>query len=101
MSKYVYFDLDGTLTDPFEGISNCIAHALEHRTLGEQVAWHQEFGVVGDAFEEKLINQPSARKLEESMAIGWEILGLLAAGELTRLSNEQITHYVKRQKTGA
>ena len=29
MSKYVYFDLDGTLTDPFEGISNCIAHALE------------------------------------------------------------------------
>jgi phosphoglycolate phosphatase len=29
MPKYVYFDLDGTLTDPFEGISNCIAHALE------------------------------------------------------------------------
>ena len=29
MSKYVYFDLDGTLTDPFEGISNSIAYALE------------------------------------------------------------------------
>lgn len=29
MSKHVYFDLDGTLTDPLEGISNCIAHALE------------------------------------------------------------------------
>lgn len=29
MSKYVYFDLDGTLTDPFEGISRCIAYALE------------------------------------------------------------------------
>lgn len=29
MSKYVYIDLDGTLTDPFEGISNCIAYALE------------------------------------------------------------------------
>ena len=28
MSKYVYFDLDGTLTDPFEGISRCIAYAL-------------------------------------------------------------------------
>jgi phosphoglycolate phosphatase len=29
MSKYVYFDLDGTLTDPFEGISNCITYAME------------------------------------------------------------------------
>ena len=29
MSKYVYFDLDGTLTDPFEGISNSVAYALE------------------------------------------------------------------------
>ena len=29
MSKHVYFDLDGTLTDPFEGISNSVAYALE------------------------------------------------------------------------
>lgn len=29
MSKDIYFDLDGTLTDPFEGISNCIACAME------------------------------------------------------------------------
>lgn len=32
MSCYVYVDLDGTLTDPFEGISRCIAYALD--TLG-------------------------------------------------------------------
>ena len=30
--KNVLFDLDGTLTDPFEGITNCIVYALE--TLG-------------------------------------------------------------------
>ena len=30
MPKHVYIDLDGTLTDPFEGISRCINHALEH-----------------------------------------------------------------------
>jgi len=29
MSRDVYIDLDGTLTDPFEGISNCIGYALE------------------------------------------------------------------------
>ena len=34
MASCVYIDLDGTLTDPFEGISNCIAYALER--LGKQ-----------------------------------------------------------------
>ena len=29
MYKYVFFDLDGTLTDPFEGITNSVAYALE------------------------------------------------------------------------
>ncbi|HEV2705151.1 MAG TPA: HAD hydrolase-like protein [Pyrinomonadaceae bacterium] len=27
--KHVLFDLDGTLTDPFEGITNCLRYALE------------------------------------------------------------------------
>ena len=30
MIKYVFFDLDGTLTDSGEGIMNCAALALEH-----------------------------------------------------------------------
>lgn len=29
MFKYVLFDLDGTLTDPKEGITGCVQHALE------------------------------------------------------------------------
>ena len=29
MLKYVLFDLDGTLTDPGPGITNCVGHALE------------------------------------------------------------------------
>ena len=33
MSKTVYIDLDGTLTDPYEGITKCICYALER--LGE------------------------------------------------------------------
>ena len=28
--KYILFDLDGTLTDPAEGITNSVAYALEH-----------------------------------------------------------------------
>ncbi|MGB5257345.1 MAG: HAD hydrolase-like protein [Woeseiaceae bacterium] len=29
MPAHIYFDLDGTLTDPYEGISKCILYALE------------------------------------------------------------------------
>lgn len=29
MADYLFFDLDGTLTDPFEGIANSILHALD------------------------------------------------------------------------
>jgi phosphoglycolate phosphatase len=29
MPTHVYFDLDGTLTDPYEGISRCIVYALD------------------------------------------------------------------------
>ncbi len=29
MPTHVYFDLDGTLTDPFEGITKCILYAVE------------------------------------------------------------------------
>lgn len=29
MTSHVYFDLDGTLTDPYEGITKCILYALD------------------------------------------------------------------------
>lgn len=29
MSQHIYFDLDGTLTDPLEGISRCILYAID------------------------------------------------------------------------
>ena len=29
MPGHIYFDLDGTLTDPYEGITRCILHALD------------------------------------------------------------------------
>ena len=33
--KYIFFDLDGTLTDPQEGITNCVRYALEHFGIHE------------------------------------------------------------------
>lgn len=34
--KYIFFDLDGTLTDPKEGIINCVKYALEHYGIHEE-----------------------------------------------------------------
>lgn len=33
--KYIFFDLDGTLTDPKEGIVRCVQYALEHFGIHE------------------------------------------------------------------
>lgn len=35
MTKYVLFDLDGTLNDPYEGITSCIKYALESVGIDE------------------------------------------------------------------
>lgn len=32
---WVYLDLDGTLTDPYEGLANCVRHALEPWGIGQ------------------------------------------------------------------
>jgi len=44
----------------------------------------------GSHFEKNLVNQLSARTLDESMNIGWKALRLLPHKELHRLSDEQI-----------
>jgi V/A-type H+-transporting ATPase subunit B len=54
----------------------------------------RSFLAFGKAFEETMINQPTRRTLDESMAAGWELLRALPAAELTRLKPEQIAHYL-------
>lgn len=48
----------------------------------------------GRDFEHKLINQGSARTLEDSMDVGWDLLRALPAAELTRLSDAQIAQHL-------
>ena len=52
----------------------------------------------GDRFETDLVNHDTSRTLEESMAAGGKVLGLLPEGELTRLTNEQIERFVRGGK---
>lgn len=46
MPAHIYFDLDGTLTDPYEGITKCILYALDkldfpHRERFNDVGWQE------------------------------------------------------------
>jgi V/A-type H+-transporting ATPase subunit B len=56
----------------------------------------RQYLALGNGFEEGLVNQPSARSLEESMAVSWDLLKKLPAIELTRLSDEQIAEHIER-----
>ncbi|MBF0178518.1 MAG: V-type ATP synthase subunit B [Magnetococcales bacterium] len=51
----------------------------------------------GKQFESRFVAQPDgARTLEESMAVGWELLRGLPETELARLSDEQIKRYLRK-----
>ncbi len=55
----------------------------------------------GEQFEQELVNQGTARTLEDSMAVGWEILRVLPASELHRLSDAQIAAHVRTEAPAA
>jgi V/A-type H+/Na+-transporting ATPase subunit B len=76
------------------------AHAVQARVLASVVG---EEGVsevdrkylgFGARFEESLVHHTEARTLEESMAVGWELLGALPRNELNRLSDAQIAAHI-------
>jgi len=48
----------------------------------------------GARFEQELVNQPGARSLDESMAVGWRLLRTLPRTELHRLSDRQIAEHI-------
>ncbi len=53
-----------------------------------------------DEFERSLVHQVGPRTLEESMALGWRVLHRLPPAELTRLSDGQISRYIRRDLDG-
>ena len=77
------------------------AHAVHVRLLASVVGRDglsksdQLFLDFGDQFEQQLVQQSSARTLEQSMEAGWKLLRILPVTELTRLSDEQIRRNIE------
>jgi len=79
MTTHVYFDLDGTLTDPYEGITKCILYALDelgfphpdadylYSCIGPPL-WDTFPELVGDALTRKAVDLYRERFIE----VGWQ-----------------------------
>jgi V/A-type H+-transporting ATPase subunit B len=48
---------------------------------------------LGDALEQRLIHQDRHRTLEDGMRIGWELLRIVPASDLGRLSEAQLARH--------
>ena len=82
------------------------ARAVQARVLASVVGEEglsetdRSYLAFGSRFERELIGQARARSLDDSMAIGWQLLGDLPQSELTRLSDTQIAaHFGADQET--
>ena len=81
------------------------ARAVHVRVLASVVgregltAIDRQFLDFGDRFEQELVNQASSRSLEESMALGWQLLQSLPVSELTRLSDQQIDEHIHPEES--
>ena len=80
------------------------ARAAQARVLASVVgdegmsAMDRQYLAFGTRFEERLVSQKGPRRLEEGMAVGWEILSLLPPAELYRLSDQQIAAHIRAEE---
>ncbi len=78
------------------------ARAVQVRVLASVVGVEglpdvdRQYLAIGDRFEEELVQQTGTRTLEQSMAVGWELLKALPVSELSRLSDEQVDRYIRQ-----
>ncbi len=76
------------------------ARAVQARVLASVVGEEgladtdRRYLAFGTAFEQTLVNQSTARTLEQSMDVGWKLLAGLPRSELTRLSDAQIAAHL-------
>lgn len=62
----------------------------------------QHFMMFGKLFETHFINQgEESRRLGDSLDLGWDLLSLLPKDQLNRLSRDQISQYINKEKAYA
>ena len=67
MIKYILFDLDGTLTNPKEGITKCVQHALQHFNIERTCDELLEF--IGPPLKEQFMKYASLSEEDGERAV--------------------------------
>lgn len=67
MIKYILFDLDGTLTNPKEGITKCVQHALKH--FGIERECDELISFIGPPLKEQFMQYASLTEEEGIKAV--------------------------------
>ena len=67
MIKYILFDLDGTLTNPKEGITKCVQHALKH--FGIERECDELISFIGPPLKEQFMEYASLTEEEGIKAV--------------------------------
>ena len=67
MNKYILIDLDGTLTNPKEGITRCVQHALRHFGIERECDELTEF--IGPPLKEQFMKYASLSEEEGEKAV--------------------------------
>ncbi|HET9338917.1 MAG TPA: V-type ATP synthase subunit B [Casimicrobiaceae bacterium] len=91
-AKYTHADHPALSAQLYAAYARAVQARVLASVVGEEGLGDTDrrYLAFGTAFERTLVNQRSARTLEESMAIGWSLVAGLPRAELTRLTDAQI-----------
>lgn len=67
--KYLFFDLDGTITDPFEGITACVKYALEQ--FGIEADQRDLLSFIGPPLKDEFMRRFDMSEADAEEAVRW------------------------------
>jgi len=95
-ARYTHPDHPALASQLYAAYARAVQSRVLASVVGEEglAATDRQYLAFGQAFERRLVNQDTPRTLDQSMAIGWQLLAGLPASELSRLSDAQIEQHL-------
>jgi len=95
-AKYTHADHPALASQLYAAYARAMQTRILAGVVGEEGLAETDrlFLEFGRRFEQELVQQAAPRTLDESMAVGWNILRVLPSSELTRLSDAQIAQHL-------
>jgi V/A-type H+/Na+-transporting ATPase subunit B len=91
-ARYTHADHPGLSSQLYAAYARAVQARVLASVVGEEglAATDRQYLAFGAAFESQLVHQEEPRSLDQSMALGWQLLAGLPRSELARLSDAQI-----------